>query len=307
MQNMPATPMTATRKTASLRQLLADSPFIVAPAVHDVFSLRLVEQAGYASACISGAMLSYALLGIPDIGLLTLTECVEHCRRLTRAAAIPITADADAGYGNARGVAYAVELFEEAGAAGVNIEDQIVPRRHGAGAVKEVVSAAEMAGKIRAGHRARRDPNFLIIARTDAYASESNEQVIERAQVYADAGADLLLPIAPRNSLELERLVRAAPLPITISAATGLHAAPSAALMSLARLRDVGVKRVSLTTLLPGGALAGMKAALDDLRVATEAVTLLDDGNPAVAGARSLEALFDARAQHAWEAELLAL
>ncbi|MGT2489453.1 isocitrate lyase/PEP mutase family protein [Cupriavidus basilensis] len=128
----------------------------MAPAVHDIFSLRLVEQAGYQSACISGAMLSCSLLGVPDIGLLTLTECVEHCRRLTRVSSIPITADADAGYGNPRGVHYAVELFEEAGAAGLNIEDQVVPRRWASPGGKEVVPVGEMIAKIDAAQRARR-------------------------------------------------------------------------------------------------------------------------------------------------------
>jgi 2-methylisocitrate lyase-like PEP mutase family enzyme len=296
------------QKRGALRQLLREQPFIVAPAVHDVFGLRLVEQAGYASACISGAMLSYGLLGIPDIGLLTLTECVEHCRRLARASAIPITADADAGYGNARGVHYAVELFEEAGAAGVNIEDQIVPRRHGAQAGKEVVSVREMAGKIAAARDARRDSNFLIIARTDACVVESIEQVIDRAKAYQDAGADLLLPMAPRSEDDIARLVRAVEIPVTISAATGLAPSPAAAGASLARLRELGVRRVSLTTLLPGACAAGMQAALVALQAWDEGGSAPGSGIgavQAVKGANGLAALFGAEAQHAFESELL--
>ncbi|MFJ1255467.1 oxaloacetate decarboxylase [Cupriavidus sp. CuC1] len=293
--------ITPVQKTASLRTLLQREAFVVAPAVHDIFSLRLVEQAGYQSACISGAMLSYSLLGVPDIGLLTLTECVEHCRRLTRAASIPITADADAGYGNPRGVHYAVELFEEAGAAGVNIEDQVVPRRWGSAAPKEVVPLGEMLAKIDAAQRARRDSNFMIIARTDAFACESTEQVILRARAYQAAGADMLLPIAPRTEGDIARLVRALDIPVTLSAGTGLAPSPSAANVSLERLRALGVRRVSLTTLLPGAAVAGMRRGLDAMRLAGGAS---DDGM-AAAGEGSLGALFDAAEQIAFEDALL--
>lgn len=289
-------------KRAALRQLLRDQSFVIAPAVHDVFSLRLVEQAGYASACISGAMLAYGLLGVPDIGLLSLTEAVEHCRRLARVARIPITADADAGYGNARGVHYAVELFEEAGAAGVNIEDQVVPRRAGATG-KEVVAIREMAGKIAAACRARRDPNFMIIARTDAPGIESTEQLIERALAYQAAGADMLLAMGPRDEAQIRALVDALHIPVTLSAGTGLGAAPAAAGLTLRQIARLNVRRVSLTTLLPGGMVAGMRDALDALAGAAER-----DAAAAVdRGAASLGALFDASAQHAFETELLRL
>ncbi len=292
---------TAAEKRATLRRLLATQSFIVSPAVHDIFSLKLVEQAGYASACISGAMLSYSLLGIVDIGLLTLTECVEHCRRLTRAARIPITADADAGYGNARGVHYAVELFEEAGAAGINLEDQVVPRRAGVQG-KEVIGRDEMAGKIAAACRARRDGNFLIIARTDAPAVESIDQVVARARAYQEAGADMLLAMGPRSEDDVAELVRALRIPVTLSAGTGLGATASSAGLTLPRIEQLGVRRVSLTTLLPGGAVAGMQAALQ----------ALDSPDPsrhaAVAhGMGMLETLFEAKAQRAFEDELLGL
>lgn len=305
----PPTPRpTPAAARAALRALLREEAFVVAPAVHDVFSLRLVEQAGYRSACISGAMLSYALLGVPDIGLLTLTETVEHCRRLVRASAIPITADGDAGFGNARGVHYAVELFEEAGAAGLNLEDQVVPRRWGAGAAKEVVPVAEMVGKIRAARAARRDPDFLIIARTDAFACEPPEQVIARARAYEAAGADLLLPIAPRTASNVERLVGALEIPVTLSIGTGLAPSPSSASLPLRRIRELGVRRVSLTTLLPGAAAQGMADGLDALRRLLEGgmePPVDAGGEPAARGARGFDALFGAPSQKAFEDALL--
>jgi len=299
----------AAAKRAALRRQLQEESFIIAPAVHDVFSLRLVERAGYRSTCISGAMLAMALLGQPDIGLLGLAESVEHCRRLVRVAGIPITADADAGYGNARGVFHTVEMFEEAGAAGVNLEDQIVPRRHGAGAGKEVVSVAEMCGKIRAACRARRDGNFLVIVRTDACAVEPMGDVAARVLAYEEAGADLILPMAPRGEGEIDGLVRALRIPVTISAGTGLAPAASAGRVPLARLRELGVRRVSLTILLPGAATAGMDEALQALRSAAAGASASPPASApaldAVRGAALLPTLMDVEAQHAFESALL--
>ncbi|WP_420997673.1 isocitrate lyase/PEP mutase family protein [Cupriavidus sp. 30B13] len=305
--NPPAAARAATPAAlrASLRDMLRDEPFIVAPAVHDVFSLRLVEQAGYRSACISGAMLSYGLLGVPDIGLLTLSETVEHCRRLARASSIPVTADGDAGFGNARGVHYAVELFEEAGAAGLNLEDQVVPRRWGAQAAKEVVCVAEMVSKIRAACAARRDGNFLIIARTDAFACESAAQVVARAQAYEQAGADLILPIAPRSGEHVEQLVRALEIPVTLSIGTGLAPSPSSANLPLERIRSLGVRRVSLTTLLPGAAAQGMAEGLQALTRSLNGEILDPERELATRGVRRFDALFAAAAQAAFEDELL--
>jgi 2-methylisocitrate lyase-like PEP mutase family enzyme len=297
--------ISCSQKRVRLRELLNTDNFIVAPAVHDFFSLRLVEQTGYSSACISGAMLSYSLLGFPDIGLLTLTECVEHCRRLTRSSSIPITADADAGYGNARGVYYAVELFEEAGAAGINIEDQLVPKRWGSQAKKEVVSIHEMEGKIRAAERAREDDNFLIIARTDACGIETIDRVIERARAYESAGADALLPIGPRSESDIARLVQAVNIPVTLSAGTGLLPAASAGGLSILRLRELGVRRVSLTTLLPGGSIEGMQTALTAMNA------LLRDGNldqelrDFPSNGWDINGLFNAGAQSTFEDSLL--
>jgi len=153
--------------------------------------------------------------------------------------------------------------------------------------------------KIDAAQRARRDSNFMIIARTDAFACETTEQVILRARAYQAAGADMLLPIAPRTEDDIARLVRALDIPVTLSAGTGLAPSPSAANVALERLRELGVRRVSLTTLLPGAAVAGMRRSLDAVRRAGS-----DDGM-AAAGAASLGPLFEAAEQMAFEDALL--
>ncbi|SDD82944.1 2-Methylisocitrate lyase, PEP mutase family [Cupriavidus sp. YR651] len=295
----------AAAKRHHLRKMLKNEPFIVAPAVHDVFSLRLVEKAGFQSACISGAMLSYGMLGVPDIGLLTLSDTVDHCRKISSASRIPITADADAGFGNSRGVYYSVQLFEDAGAAGVNLEDQVVPKRWGAGPGKEVVSTAEMVSKIRAASSARQDENFLIIIRSDAFATESLEQVLERVSAYQDAGADMLLPIAPRSEANVERLVHRLDIPVSLSIGTGLWPSPSAANLSLDRIRALGVRRVSLTTLLHGASVHAMGKSLVSLQRVLTGEEVQSEHEPAVKGAKSLDALFDAVSQFDLERALL--
>lgn len=254
------TPVRSIKK--SIRALLADTPFLVAPGVHDMFALRAIEEAGFSSAAISGAVLSHAMLGMPDASLLGLGESVEHCRRLTRHAAIPITADADAGYGNALGVMHTVTLFEEAGAAGINLEDQVVPRRWGGPAGKEVVSTGEMVSKIAAACAARRSDDFVIIVRTDACACEPIESVLARVRAYEAAGADLLMPIGPRRRDDLARIVDAARVPVTLNAGTGMARAASSAHLSLDELRALGVRRVSLPNLLPVAATDAMRQQL---------------------------------------------
>jgi 2-methylisocitrate lyase-like PEP mutase family enzyme len=183
-------------RTAVYRALLKSGEFIVSPGVYDGYSARLVERAGFKTAATSAAAISNALLGIADIGVMTLTENVEHCRRLARCVDIPITADADTGYGNPVNVHHTVRLFEEAGVAGINIEDQVAPKRCGHMPGKEVVRMSEMVKKIEAACLARRDDDFVIIARTDALAIEGIEGAAARARAYANAGADLIFPDA---------------------------------------------------------------------------------------------------------------
>ena len=154
------------------RQLLTSGAFIVSPGVYDGYSIRLVEAAGFSCASTSGAAISNALLGYPDAGAMGLYENVNHCRHLARAVGIPLTADADTGYGNPMNVHYTIQQFEEAGVAGVNIEDQVSPKRCGHMPGKDVVPTGEMVRKIEAACLARKDDAFMIVARTDAIAVE---------------------------------------------------------------------------------------------------------------------------------------
>lgn len=244
------------------RQLLKNEPFIVSPGVYDGYSIRLAEAAGFKTACTSGAAVSNALLGIPDIGVMGLAENVTHCRHLARSVSIPLTADADTGYGNPVNVFHTVQLFEEAGVAGVNLEDQVSPKRCGHMPGKDVISQAEMVKKIEAACLARRDDDFVIIARTDAIAVEGIDGAVKRARAYAAAGADMIFPDAVRNEDDIKRLVDAAGIPISINMGFGIRNRPTTPLIPLPRLKEIGVKRISLPRMLPAAAIHGMRQAL---------------------------------------------
>lgn len=244
------------------RHLLKNEPFIVSPGVYDGYSIRLVEAAGFKTACTSGAAVSNALLGIADIGVMGLSENVTHCRHLARSVSIPLTADADTGYGNPVNVYHTVQMFEEAGVAGINLEDQVSPKRCGHMPGKDVVSEAEMVKKIEAACLARRDDDFVIIARTDSLAIEGIEGAVKRARAYARAGADMLFPDAVRTEDDIKRLVDAAGIPVSINMGFGIRNRPTTPLIPLPRLKEIGVKRISLPRMLPAAAIHGMREAL---------------------------------------------
>ena len=165
------------------RELLARGGLIVAPGVYDGYSARLVEAAGFEMAATTGAGISNSLLGIDDIGFMGLAENVNHCRMLARTLSIPLTADADTGYGNPMNVHYTVQMFEEAGLAGINLEDQVHPKRCGHMPGKEVVPLVEGVKKIEAACQARQDDAFAIIARTDALAIEGLDGIDRKSVV----------------------------------------------------------------------------------------------------------------------------
>lgn len=259
------------KPTAMLRSLLKTSDFIVSPGVYDGYSARLVEAAGYASACTSGAAIANALLGVEDLGFLGLSENVAHCRNLARAISIPLTADADNGYGNPVNVHYSVRLFEEAGVAGVNLEDQVSPKRCGHMPGKDVVSLDEMVKKIEAACLARADDDFVIVARTDALALEGIEGAVRRVRAYVQAGADMIFPDAVKSRDQIARIVNAAgDIPVTINMGFGIRSRPTTPLFSIPELKSLGVKRISLPRMLPAASIKAMTTALSIMREVAE-------------------------------------
>jgi 2-methylisocitrate lyase-like PEP mutase family enzyme len=248
------------------RELLARGDMIIAPGVYDGYSARMVEAAGFEMAATTGAGISNSLLGIDDIGVMGLSENVNHCRMLARTLSIPLTADADTGYGNPMNVHYTVQIFEEAGLAGINIEDQVHPKRCGHMPGKEVIPLIEGVKKIEAACLARKDEAFAIIARTDALAIEGIEGAARRARAYAEAGADLIFPDAARTEEQVKRIIDAARVPVTINMGFGIRSRPTTPLIPLKRLKELGVRRVTLPRMLPAAAIMGMTRALEAMK-----------------------------------------
>lgn len=250
-----------------MRQLLATARPVVSPGVFDPVSARVAESMGFTSVATSGAGLSNAVLGQPDIGLLGLRDNVDACRHIARSVSIPVMADADTGYGNAVTVYHVVQYFEEAGIVGINMEDQLMPKRCGHMRGKELVEAREMTMKIAAALKAKRDPDFIINARTDAIAVEGIEGTCKRIREYVAAGADMIYVDAIRGEDDIARAVEAAgPTPVNINMGFGIRSRPTSPLIALKRLKELGVARVSMPRVLTSSAIMGMQKALTVLR-----------------------------------------
>jgi len=202
------------RTTTRLRALLAGPGIVMVPGAHDAFTARLIEQTGFPACYMTGAGSVAALLGLPDVGLITMTEMVMNARYIARAVSLPVICDADTGYGNAINVMRTVREYEAAGVAGIHLEDQVFPKRCGHMEGKVLVPLEEMAAKIRAACEAREDPDFVIIARTDSRAGEGVDGAIRRARAYVEAGADVLFPEAPQSREELARFAAEIPGPL---------------------------------------------------------------------------------------------
>jgi carboxyvinyl-carboxyphosphonate phosphorylmutase len=190
-----------------LREELEKPGCILAVGVFDALSARIAEKLGFRAAVMGGYNTSASLLGKPDIGLLTLTEMVRHLNYICEASGVPIIADGDTGYGNPLNVMRTVREYEKAGAAAILLEDQVAPKRCGHMEGKQVIPAEEQVQKIRAAVDARSDPDFVIIARTDARNVNGIDDAIRRAKMYREAGADMTFVEAPTTVQELQRIV----------------------------------------------------------------------------------------------------
>jgi 2,3-dimethylmalate lyase len=257
---------------ARLRELLARSEPLVAPGAYDALSARLVEQAGFDVVYMTGFGSTAALAGRPDVGLLTGTEMVDNARRIAAAVDVPVIADADTGYGNAINVVRTVQSYEQAGVAGIHLEDQVLRKKCGHMSGKAVIPADEMVGKLRAAVAARRDPDFLLIARTDAAAVEGLSAALDRARAYAAAGADALFVEAPTSEDDVARVASElrGVAPLVFNWAEGGRTPP----VPLARIAELGFALV----LFPIGTLLAATAGIRRLLA-----TLRADGTPSAA------------------------
>jgi len=251
-----------TKRLGALRQLIQGRQGLVVPGAFDALSARLVEQAGFPAVYMTGFGVSASRLGLPDLGFAGLAEMVDQARNLAAAVSIPLIADADTGYGSALQIRRTVQQYEAAGVAALHIEDQVAPKRCGHLASKQVVPVEEFAARIRAAVAARTDPDFLVIARTDAIAVSGFEDAVHRADSAARAGADVLFVEAPTSEADIEALPRRLDRPLLF------NYAPSgrSPLLPFSRLRALGYAVVIVPVDLLFAATRAMQQTLAELR-----------------------------------------
>lgn len=250
-------------KSKTLKERLSAPAITIMPGVHDGYSARIVELAGFDVAWISGAGISESHLGWADRGVMGLQENVAACRDMVNCTDLILLGDGDTGYGNAMNVYFTVRAFEQAGLAGVMLEDQTWPKRCGHMAGKDVISREEARDKIAAAVDARRDDEFVIKARTDAAGVLGVDEAIERLNLYAEAGADLLFADALLTPEDIEKVARSVPKPLSVNMGFGIRARGTTPLIGPKDLEAMGVSAVIYPRLLTSAALRGMMNAMD--------------------------------------------
>jgi methylisocitrate lyase len=255
---------------ARLRASYADG-CIAMPGVFNALVAMIAERAGFEAIYLSGAALS-AASGLPDIGLLSMSDFVEQVRVLTAASSLPLLVDADTGFGGPLNLERAVREFERAGAAAIQIEDQELPKRCGHLSGKSLVSVEEMEQKIRAAASARRDPEFVIVSRTDARGVEGFEAAVGRARGYLEAGADVIFPEALESRKEFADFRRAIEAPL-LANMTEFGRSP---LLGIAELNELGYRIALFPVTTFRAAIKAAERALEEIRRAGSQVGILD-------------------------------
>lgn len=213
--------MSSDAKTTALKNMITSEEFLLLPGCFNPLSARLVEQAGFPAAYITGAGVASNLLGYPDIGLTSYAELLEAARNIVQVTDIPILCDTDTGFGNAVNVIRTVRDFERAGIAGIQLEDQFMPKKCGHTAGKILISKEEMVQKVKAAVDTRRDPDFQLVIRTDAIAVNGVEDALDRAAAYREAGADVIFVEAPNNVEEMKRVTSTINAPLLANMVEG--------------------------------------------------------------------------------------
>ena len=251
--------MTSRRK---LKRLLARRQLLIAPGVFDGLSARLVEEAGFEAIYLSGGAVARSM-GVPDIGLVTMSEVIERAVQVVAAVKIPVIADADTGYGNALNLVRAVREFERAGVAAIHIEDQVTPKRCGHLEGKEVISLAEMEKKLAAALQSRSDPDFIIIGRTDSRAIHGLDDAIQRGKSFAKLGVDAVFVEAPQSEKELETIARSiTEVPLMVNMFKG----GKTPLLPASRLEEMGFRIAIFPSESQRAAIYAMREALAMLK-----------------------------------------
>lgn len=245
-----------------LRTKLEERRALIVPGAADALAARVIASLGFEAVYVTGAGVTNELLAMPDLGFISLPELAQQTARIRDAVELPILVDADTGFGNPLNVRHAVRVLERAGANAIQIEDQVFPKRCGHFSGKEVIPAGEMAAKISAAVDARHDSNFLIVARTDARAGQGFQAAIDRAARWIEAGADVTFVEAPQTLDEVRRIPALLRVPQVINMVPG----GKTPIVNAADLASMGYALVLYANAALQGALAGMQAALTELR-----------------------------------------
>jgi carboxyvinyl-carboxyphosphonate phosphorylmutase len=249
--------------TTFRRLLQTPDKMVIAPGAFDGISARLIAEAGFEAIYMTGAGTAASRIGQPDLGLITLTEMVSNAAAIVECTGLPVIADADTGYGNPLNVMRTVREYERAGAAAIHLEDQTFPKRCGHMEGKQVVPADEFVEKIRAACDARRDDDFLIIARTDARTVYGFEEAVRRGNLYADAGADLVFVESPLTVEEMSNIPKLIKAPCLINMAGPASRTPALSTVELSRM---GYKVAIYPAVSMDAALTGIRRALRRLK-----------------------------------------
>ena len=248
-------------KTTILKNLLLDDEILAMPGAYDALSAKIIEKAGFKAIQCSGYGIAASMLGMPDIGVLSMADMLEQTRRICAAVDIPVMADGDTGFGNAVNTYYTVRAFEAAGAAGINLEDQVFPKRCGHMEGKQVIPLEEMVGKIKAACDGRVDKDFVINARTDAIAAVGVEEAIKRANAYAEAGATIIFVEAMRSVEEIKYVIENVNAPVSVN----LVDFGKTPVSDIRELEKLGAKRVSIPVSPVFAAAKGVMNAMEIL------------------------------------------
>ena len=260
------------KTTTLLRRMIEGSDIHVAPGAFDGLTTRLVEQNGFDLVYASGGAIARSA-GVPDIGLLSFTEVTIRLTEMAEVTSLPIIADADTGFGNEVNAVRTIATYERIGMAGLHIEDQTFPKRCGHLDDKTLVSVDEMTVKIRAMVAARKDPDFVIIARTDAIAVEGFEAALDRARSYLDAGADVIFVEAPETIAQIEAIAQAIPQPKLIN----MFYSGKTPIVATDRLRDLGYRLVIIPSDLQRAAIASYQRTLQAIKLNGDSSSIKDD------------------------------
>lgn len=247
---------------STLRELLAGPDLVMAPGVADALNARLVAREGFKVIYMTGSGTTASRLGMPDIGLLTMTEMVDNAGRIADASGLPVIADADTGYGGPINVQRTTRAYERAGVAGIHIEDQQWPKRCGHLQGKTLIPAAEMAAKVRAATDAREDKDFVVIARTDALSVEGFEQALDRGRLYEEAGADMIFIEAPNTPDQLAAVPRSFRVPTLFNMASS----GKTPFLSAQEIQKLGFKVVIYPNFMLLAAVTAAQGVLRELK-----------------------------------------